>query len=88
MFTSPIQDILRFAEKAVSNLKVRFPEAMAEFIMRVDIFEKEGKLRVNEIEGFDANFQIDYFPRSINKRKRKACVGEHHVLQSLIRHSE
>jgi hypothetical protein len=44
---------------------------MTEFIMRVDMFEKGGKLKVNEIESFDANFQIDYFPRSSSNNKRK-----------------
>ncbi len=71
MFETPLQDILSFAEKAVSNVKVSFPEAMTEFIMRVDMFEKGGKLKVNEIESFDANFQIDYFPRSSSNNKRK-----------------
>jgi len=56
-FSVSRDDCLVFAEKIVADLKAACPETMSEFIIRVDIFEvNNGRLVVNELESFDANY--------------------------------
>ena len=55
-FITPINEIFTFAERVTKQLKERYPETMTEYIMRVDMFEVNGKLKVNEFESFDADF--------------------------------
>ena len=65
-FKSSLTDIFAFCEKVVSRLKENFPELMTEYVIRVDLFEVGGKLKVNEFESFDANILIN---ASHTKRK-------------------
>jgi hypothetical protein len=65
-FKSSLTDIFAFCEKVVSCLKENFTELMTEYVIRVDLFEVGGKLKVNEFESFDANILID---ASHTKRK-------------------
>jgi hypothetical protein len=55
-FKTPVPDIFMFAEKVTTRLKEVYPETMTEYIVRVDLFEVDGKLKVNEFESFDADF--------------------------------
>ena len=49
-----------------------YPETMTEYIIRVDLFEVDGKLKVNEFESFDADFLMTL---SGSKRKFKEEVS-------------
>lgn len=52
---SPHTSLFEFAENAVRALRMRCPEAIADYIMRVDIFQrKDGRLVVNEFESLEA----------------------------------
>ena len=53
----PREELFGFAEMVVRKLKTRCPEFVSDGLVRVDIFQTtEGKLVVNEVESFDANF--------------------------------
>jgi hypothetical protein len=65
-FKSPVRDIFLFTERVTAQLKQRYPETMTEYIIRVDLFEVDGKLKVNEFESFDAEILM---ARSASKRK-------------------
>ena len=67
-FKTPICEIFLFAECVTRRLKEMYPETMVEYIMRVDMFEVDGKLKVNEFESFDADFLMTL---SGSKRKYK-----------------
>ena len=54
-FKNKLTEIFAFCTKVVRKLKARFPELMDEYILRVDLFEVDGKLKVNEFESFDAD---------------------------------
>ena len=53
-FDASLQELFLFAEKVVKDLKAVYPETITEFLIRVDIFCVDGKLKVNEFESFDA----------------------------------
>jgi hypothetical protein len=53
-FDASLQELFSFAEKVVKDLKAVYPETITEFLIRVDIFYVDGKLKVNEFESFDA----------------------------------
>ncbi len=75
-FETPVQNIFHFAEKVVRKIEEKYPEALTDFIMRVDCFEVQStlilggddgseettivELKLNEVESFDANYQIDF----------------------------
>jgi len=65
-------DVFLFAEKVTKRLKEVYPATMIDYIVRVDIFEYEGELKLNEFESFDADFLL---LKSGTKRKR---TGEDH----------
>jgi hypothetical protein len=67
-FKTPVQEIYEFAERVTAKLKQRYPETMTEYIIRVDLFEVEGKLKVNEFESFDADI---FMAQTFNFGKRK-----------------
>lgn len=71
-FRTPVQDIYQFAEKVVAKLKERCPETMTEYILRVDLFEVDGKLKVNEFESFEADI---FLTRGSTKRKYTQADG-------------
>jgi hypothetical protein len=65
-FKTSVQDIYKFAERMTTRLKEKYPETMTEYIIRVDLFEVDGKLKVNEFESFDADV---FLARGYSKRK-------------------
>ena len=71
-FRTPCQEIYKFAEKVVARLKERCPETMTEYIIRVDLFEVDGKLKVNEFESFEADI---FMKRGHAKRKFTQADG-------------
>ena len=58
-FETPLDEIFKFAQKVLDKLKASYSETMDEFIIRVDIFEVNGKLKLNEVESFDANYKLN-----------------------------
>ena len=54
------QDIKRFAEDVVGYMMLDPHSLGHEFMYRVDIFEYEGMLKLNEVESFDANVRSYY----------------------------
>jgi hypothetical protein len=72
----------------VRKIKEKYPEALTDFIMRVDCFEVQStlilggddgseettivELKLNEVESFDANYQIDFHLNRSEKLKKKA----------------
>jgi ABC-type multidrug transport system ATPase subunit len=64
-FKSTQREIFDFAERVVQRLKEKYPETLVEYIIRVDIFEHNGELKLNEFESFDA----DFLNKSVRKRK-------------------
>ena len=46
-FRTPVQEIYEFAEKVVARLKERCPETMTGYIIRVDLFEVDRRLKIN-----------------------------------------
>jgi len=87
-FQTPVHNIFHFAEKVVRKIKEKYPEALTEFIMRVDCFEVQStlipggddggeettiiELKLNEVESFDANYQIDFDLNRSEQLKKKA----------------
>lgn len=69
-FKSSPKTIFDFCEKVVKKLKQSWPESASEFIIRVDLFEVDGKLKVNEFESFEANYLGDIDITTASKRKR------------------
>jgi hypothetical protein len=67
-FKSTIPQIFAFAEKVTQRLKQVIPETMTEFLIRVDLFEVDGKLKVNEFESFEALFTSKWVMSSKCKR--------------------
>jgi len=62
--------MFEFAEKVVSKLEIAWPESATDFIIRVDMFEVGGKLKLNEMESFEANYFGEIDSSSSRKRKR------------------
>lgn len=71
-FKTSVQEIYMFAEQVTARLKERFPETMTEYIIRVDLFEVKGKLKVNEFESFDADILM---AQAYSKRKFTQADG-------------
>lgn len=67
-FKSSAQDIFDFAERVAAKLKREYPETMNDYIIRADIFEVDGKLKLNEFESFDADI-LKETTHSRTKRK-------------------
>ena len=67
-FKTPVQEIYEFAERITTQMKQRYPETMTEYIIRVDLFEVEGKLKLNEFESFDADI---FMAQTSSSLKRK-----------------
>jgi len=55
-WSNSAEDIIAFFKKILLNLKSKIPETMDDFILRLDMFEVDGKLKLNEVESFDAQY--------------------------------
>jgi hypothetical protein len=58
-FKTSLDEIFEFAQKVLDRVKKNYPETIDKFIIRVDIFEVNGKLKLNELESFDANYKLN-----------------------------
>ena len=55
-WSSSDEDIIAFCKKVLLNLKAKIPETMDDFLLRLDMFEVDGKLKLNEVEYFDVQY--------------------------------